>query len=149
MLERVIRNLGVKARLVGKPEGADVILSLRSRADDARIKKAVARSNTPVHTLKRSTATEMRRVLRQLFPSLGGMDEEEAVEAVREAEHAIGRVQTEGVSVALAPRPPRLRKLQHSVIVRHALEAHSEGSEPRRHLVVSPPGGAPLGSEAD
>ena len=57
-----------------------------------------------------------------------------------EAEHAIQRVLSEGVSVPLAPRPPRLRKLQHRLVSRYHLETVSHGSEPVRHLTIYPVG---------
>ncbi|WP_255510399.1 R3H domain-containing nucleic acid-binding protein [Myxococcus sp. AB025B] len=44
----------------------------------------------------------------------------------------------------LAPRQPRVRKLQHRLVSRYRLEAVSHGSEPSRHLVIYP-----LGAELD
>jgi hypothetical protein len=73
-----------------------------------------------------------------------GVDEDLVREAVAEAEHAIQRVLSEGVSVPLAPRPPRLRKLQHRLVSRYHLETVSQGSEPVRHLIIYP-----LGAEVD
>jgi hypothetical protein len=46
------------------------------------------------------------------------------------------------VNVPLAPRPPRLRKLQHKLVTRYHLETVSLGSEPLRHLVIYPLGAA-------
>ncbi|MCI0674029.1 MAG: AAA family ATPase [Myxococcaceae bacterium] len=147
LLERVLRNTGANARVVARPDAADIILALKSRADEPRIRRAAERPGVVVHALKRSTATEMRRVLRQVFPGLGGLDESEVRQAVQEAEQAIRRVLTEGVTVSLAPRPPRLRKLQHGLFLRHHLESRSVGSEPTRHLVVAPTGVMPQTEE--
>jgi stage III sporulation protein SpoIIIAA len=141
LLERVLRDMqGVQARVVARPEVADLILTLRSRAGDTRLRKAVERTGARVLAVKRNSATELRRVLRGVFLTAEGADEGEVREAMLEAEHAIQRVIDEGVTVPLAPRPPRLRRLQHRLVSRYPLETVSHGSEPRRHLVIYPLG---------
>lgn len=141
LLERVLRDMkGVQARVVARPEVADLILTLRSREGDTRLRKAVERTGARVLAVKRNSATELRRVLRGVFLTAEGADEGEVREAVQEAEHAIQRVLNEGVTVPLAPRPPRLRRLQHQLVSRYHLETVSHGSEPRRHLVIYPLG---------
>ena len=137
LLERVVRDLPIDARLVGNPEQADLIITLRSRASDPRMRRA-AEAGTPVHAIKRNSTAEMRRLLRNLFSIVGGVDEEDVREAVQEAEHAIGRVMSEGVPVPLQPRPSALRKVQHRLAARYHLDAQSVGSEPMRHLIIYP-----------
>jgi hypothetical protein len=82
----------------------------------------------------------MRRALQRVFPRVAGVDEELVREAVQEAEHAIGRVMSEGVAVPLAPRPSSVRRVQHRLVSRFHLEARSVGIEPVRHLVIQPAG---------
>ena len=81
-----------------------------------------------------------RAPLRSALNLLDGVDPDDVREAVAEAEHAIQRVLAEGVNVPLAPRPSRLRKLQHKLVTRYHLETASLGSEPLRHLVIYPVG---------
>ena len=140
LLERVLRDLPVEAIAVGRPENADLVLTLRSRANAPRLRKAAERSGARVLPIKRNSATEMRRALRTALNVLEGVDQDEVRDAVAEAEHAIQRVLAEGVNVPLAPRPPRLRKLQHKLVTRYHLETVSLGSEPLRHLVIYPLG---------
>jgi stage III sporulation protein SpoIIIAA len=144
LLDRVLRELKVDARVVGRLESADLILTLRSRANDPKMRRAVERTGARVEVVKRNSSAELRRVLRGAFMVVEGMDEEQVREAVAEAEHAIQRVLSEGVVVPLAPRPPRLRKLQHRLVSRYHLETVSMGSEPVRHLVIYP-----LGAEVE
>jgi stage III sporulation protein SpoIIIAA len=144
LLDRVLRELKVDARVVGRLESADLILTLRSRANDPKMRRTVERTGARVEVVKRNSSAELRRVLRGAFMLLEGVDEEQVREAVAEAEHAIQRVLSEGVTVPLAPRPPRLRKLQHRLVSRYHLETVSQGSEPVRHLVIYP-----LGAEVD
>ncbi|MDY7230137.1 R3H domain-containing nucleic acid-binding protein [Hyalangium rubrum] len=144
LLDRVLRELKADAKVVGRVESADLILTLRSRANDPRMRRIVERTGARVEAIKRNSTAELRRVLRAAFMMVEGVDEEQVREAVAEAEHAIQRVLSEGVVVPLAPRSPRLRKLQHRLVSRYHLETVSHGSEPVRHLIIYP-----LGAEVD
>lgn len=140
LLERVIRSLHLDARSVGGPEQADLILALRSREDDHRLKRIAEAGGVALHFIKRNTANEMRRFLERIFHVLDGAAEDEAAELVEEIEAALRRVHEEEVEVPLAPRPPLLRKMQHRIISGHGYLAQSTGREPKRHLVIYPRG---------
>jgi stage III sporulation protein SpoIIIAA len=136
LLERVIRSLRLNARTVGGPEQADLIVALRTRNEDVRLRRMLEGSGAAVHYLKRNTANEMRRLLERVFQLFEGVEGEEVQAMVAETEAAIEIVETEGVEVALSPRPPALRKMQHRLIAARGLFAVSTGREPQRHLVV-------------
>ncbi|WP_298435163.1 R3H domain-containing nucleic acid-binding protein [Geobacter sp.] len=141
LLERVIRSLRLDARTVGGPEQADVIIALRSRSDDLRLKRIVEGGGASLHLIKRNTANEMRRLLERIFHLVEGMEEDEVAQMVRETEAGIRQALDEGVDVPLAPRRPALRKMQHRLIAGHGLVAESSGREPERHLVIRAPEG--------
>jgi hypothetical protein len=128
--------------VVEDPDRAHLVLALRARAQD-RILREVAARGVEIHTVKKNSSAEMRRVLRTLFGVVPGVEEELVREAVTEVEHAIARVLADQVPVSLAPRPPALRKMQHRLVSRHHLEAASAGQEPFRHLVIYPQGAEP------
>lgn len=140
LVRRALRDVGVDARLVARPDDADLILSLSARADDARVRRSADRMGLPVRTVKRNSTSAMRRVLQQHFAIVGGVDEEHVRDAVEEVEHAVRRVMAEGLPVALAPRTSSIRRLQHRLVSRYHLLAESMGTEPMRHLVIHPPG---------
>ncbi|NOK35251.1 AAA family ATPase [Corallococcus exercitus] len=140
LLERVLRDLPVEAVVVGRPENADVVLTLRSRANSPRLRRAAERVGARVLAIKRNSSTEIRRALRTEFHLLEGVDPADVHAAVSDAEEAIQRVLAEGISLPLTPRPSRLRKVQHTLVVKNHLEAVSVGSEPQRHLVIYPLG---------
>ena len=75
-----------------------------------------------------------------IFHFLEGVDQDEADEATQEAEAGIERAFREGIEVALSPRRPSLRKMQHRIISGKNLMAQSTGREPQRYLVIYPPG---------
>lgn len=138
LVERALRELRLDARVVERPEHADVILALRSRADDGKLRRVADKKGIRVETVKRNGSSPIRRALQDIFHVAEGVEEYEMRDAVRETEHAIQRVLTEGVPVALAPRRPALRRIQHRLVSRHRLAAESIGSEPTRHLVIHP-----------
>ncbi|HEY6838731.1 MAG TPA: R3H domain-containing nucleic acid-binding protein [Geobacteraceae bacterium] len=136
LLERTARVLGVDLRIASRPEQADVIAALRTRAEDLGLKRIAKVSDAPLHYIKRNTSAEIRRLLQKIFNIVQGVDEEEIQATVRETEEAIELVASQGGVVALAPRRPALRKMQHRMIASRGLVAESVGREPQRHLVV-------------
>ena len=141
LLERTARDLGVDLRIVARPEQADLIVALRTRAEDLGLKRIVRQSDAPLHYVKRNTTAELRRLLQKTFNIVQGVDEEEIQDTVRETEAAIRQVEESGGAVPLSPRRPALRKMQHRMISGHGLVAESVGREPSRHLVVRSPEG--------
>lgn len=137
-VERVIRDLRLDARTVNRPEHADLVLALRARADDPRLRNLIDVTDKPLHLLKKNTTAQIRHLLQQVFHVMGGIDADEVQDALRETEAAIERVLNEGVEVELTPRRPALRQVQHRLVARHRLAAESTGSEPLRHLVIYP-----------
>jgi stage III sporulation protein SpoIIIAA len=143
MVERVIRDLQIKAQVVNRPERANLIVALRSRSNDGRLQRVVRTTGAPIYAVKKNSTAQIRHLLRNLFNVMPGVDENEAEMAVRETEEGIRRAMHEGVVVELTPRSASLRRLQHRVASRHRMMAESIGSEPRRHLVLYPHAFAP------
>jgi len=137
-VERAIRDLRLEARTVARAEWADMVVTLRSRADDQRLQRMVELAGLPVHVVKKNTTAQIRRLLQSVFNMVPGVAEAEVKEALREAEEAVRRVREEGAPIELAPRPAVVRRLQHRVAVAHRLNAQSQGSEPQRRLVIYP-----------
>ncbi len=137
LLGRVLREMPFLAELVVDANEADVIVALRSRANDYRLRQ-LTNQGVSLLPVKRNSTSDMRRAMKELVASVSEPKGEQVREAVRETEHAIDRVMSEGVAVALAPRPSELRSLQHRMIERYHLQAESRGQEPLRHLVIHP-----------
>lgn len=137
-VERVIRDLHLDAVTVPRAERADLILTLRGREGDGRLRRILQDSPQPIYTVKKNTTAQIRRLLETVFNVLRGADEGEVRAAVREAEAGVHKVLTEGVVVELAPRSAAIRQVQHKVMTRHHLLAESVGREPKRHLVIYP-----------
>ncbi len=138
-LERVIRDLRLDARVMRRPEQADLILALKARENDPRLRAHLEDGHATLVRVRKNTTAQMRRALQDHLHYQRGLDEDALAHALREVEHAVERVRAEGVPVALEPRPASLRRLQHRLVNQHRLYAESEGSGARRHLVVYPP----------
>ena len=138
LVERVTRELGIRIRIVNKPEKADIIIALRPLSKDPALQQVAVRIGVPVHLVKRNTTSEINRLLQRLFNIVQGVEESELQEALFETRSAIERVMEEGTEVALSPKRSALRKIQHRMITSRGLESTSVGCEPRRHLVVYP-----------
>lgn len=138
LVERVIRSLRLNARSVSRPEGADMILALRARAEDRRLQRMVDATGLPLHLIKRNSTAQIRRTLEKVFHVLLGRENPGFNAAALEAEEAVKRVLAEGVEVALKPQPAAIRRMQHKIVSGHGLLAESEGHDPARHLVLLP-----------
>jgi stage III sporulation protein SpoIIIAA len=138
LLERVIRDLRLDARVVNRVESADFIVALRGRAEDPRLQRLLAVSGVPLYVTRKNTTAQLRRLLQDIFLVMQGVEDAEIRAVVHEVEEAVQRVKAEGVPVELSPRRPALRKVQHRMVSRHQLVAESVGSEPVRYLVVHP-----------
>jgi stage III sporulation protein SpoIIIAA len=146
-VERVIRSMRLDAVVTNKPDRSHLIIALRSRAEDNRLKRIIQSSGLPLYIVKKNTTAQINRVLRNAFNLIHGSDEDEINAVVRETENAVRRVLDEGVTVELPPRPAALRQLQHRIASRHRVIAESQGSEPQRHLVIFPHAFAALGED--
>lgn len=138
-MERVLRELSIDARMVRQPEHAELILALKARAGDPRVRRVLERSGTPLQVVKGNSGAEIKRVLKAVFLVAPGVEEDALRAAVQDAERAIQRALTERVTVPLEPQPAVLRKVQHQLVTRFRLDSTSAGSEPGRHLIVFPP----------
>jgi hypothetical protein len=137
-VDRVIRDLQLEARTVKFPDQADLVLTLKAREDDPRLRRLVDTSRIAVHAVKKNTTAQIRSLLQSVFNIAWNEDRGEVDDMVRETERAVQQVKAEGVKAELSPRPPSLRRVQHRIVTRHGLLAESEGMEPERHLVIYP-----------
>ncbi len=137
-VEKVIRDLRLNARTVARAEQADLALALRARAADPRLRRLLEATAIPVHQVKRNSTAQIRRLLRDLFNIVPGLEEETVDEAAREAEYAAQRVLAQGIAVELSPRSAPIRRMQHRIAMRHHLLAESAGNDPQRRLVLHP-----------
>jgi nucleoside-triphosphatase THEP1 len=140
-LERAIDELGAKAAVTTDIDEADIVLTLKSHAKRQSQKLREARGrNVEVHVLRANTLTQMENFLTDIFGGKAARSRslEGEEDAMQEVEDAILEVHENGTSVALAPQPKHVRRLQHLYIERSGLRSESRGQEPARHIVIYP-----------
>ncbi|HLV98498.1 MAG TPA: R3H domain-containing nucleic acid-binding protein [Ktedonobacterales bacterium] len=145
-LEQAIRQMAVPAIISRDQEDADVIITLKNyyRNQPERLRAAES-ERKPIYILKNNTVEQMIECLAHLFdidltaertPGSGG-SLDPTIEAIAEAEEAIGHVLTNGANaVELSPQNAYIRRLQHQVAERYNLASRSRGKEPNRRVKI-------------
>ncbi len=145
-LEQAIRQMDVPAVISRDQHDADVIITLKNyyRNQPERLREA-EHERKPIYILKNNTVEQMLECLGHLFdmdleaeraPGSGGALDP-ALEAIQEAEEAIGHVLTNGANaVELSPQNAYIRRLQHQVAERYNLASRSRGKEPNRRVKI-------------
>ncbi len=136
-LEQAIRDLDLPVRVVNHPEGAEMVLTLKSyyRRRPDSIRQAEG-AGVPIHILKSNTVTQVKEALARVF----GAERHDAAtqRALQETMEAIRRARATLRPVELAPQNAYVRRLQHRLVAEHELIARSTGKEPQRRLRIFP-----------
>jgi hypothetical protein len=137
-LERAIEGLKVSAHVVSDLRSADLVLTLKSQKKRRpRRIRDLQKQGIPLYVLKSNTIAQVESFLKTIF-ELGDSGENEQ-NALHEAESAVSEVFLRGRAVALSPREPHLRRLQHQVAAHYGLTTESKGQSPQRRVVILPP----------
>ena len=112
---------------------------------------------TPVYVLRSNTIAQMQNALSPLLPaspeaapeppsvpssqpaksgSTGASGNGTVVDALEEAEDAIGAVMRGMPSIALTPQTKHVRRLQHELADRYNVSSRSRGKEPHRRVEI-------------
>ncbi len=137
-LERAIRVLGVRARLVDSLEEADLVLTIKAqdRRQPRRLRDA-QRHGVPIVVLKSNTQAQVESFLRRSL-EVEGPAPEVAARITPEVQAAIDQVLDRGLPVPLKPQDRLARRFQHQMIQEAGLTSTSRGQDPFRHIVVFP-----------
>src|ERR1700694_5345016 len=138
-IEHAARDLDLPLRILGHPEGADLVLTLknhyRKRPDSIR---QAGTSGIPIVSLRSNTVTQVKEALATLYAGeLGGDPTSKALDQARDA---INRVKTTLRPLELSPQNAYVRRLQHQLVDENGVEAKSTGKEPQRRLRIFPAG---------
>ncbi|MCC7163124.1 MAG: AAA family ATPase [Anaerolineae bacterium] len=134
-LETAAKALNVPIRIVGEPEQADAVLTLKNyyKKRPAPIVDS-ERAGVPVYVLRSNTIAQMEGILEDLF-DVTAKDDPFAL-AMVETDDAIQRVLNGLHSVELAPQSAFVRRFQHERIRQANLFSRSLGKEPKRRVRV-------------
>ncbi|MGH7910741.1 MAG: R3H domain-containing nucleic acid-binding protein, partial [Candidatus Dormibacteraceae bacterium] len=136
-VEQSVRELDLPVRVLGNPEGADLVLTLKSyyRRRPESLRQA-EQSGVPIHILRSNSVAQVRDALERLY---GREAEDGSVQrALDETREAIARVKETLEPQEMAPQNAYVRRLQHQLVAEQELVARSTGKEPRRRLRILP-----------
>jgi stage III sporulation protein SpoIIIAA len=138
-IEHAARDLDLPVRLLGNPEGADLVLTLknhyRKRPDSIRQAET---GGIPIVSLKSNTVTQVKEALSTLYS--GELSADPTARALDEARDAITRVKSTLRPLEISPQNAYVRRLQHQLVEGQGVEAKSTGKEPQRRLRIFPAG---------
>jgi hypothetical protein len=136
-VEQSVRELDLPIRVLGNPEGADLVLTLKSyyRRRPESLRQAEA-NGIPIHILRSNSVAQVKDALQRLYTT----DREDGTvqRALDETRQAIARVKETLEPLEMAPQNAYARRLQHQLVAEEELVARSTGKEPRRRLRILP-----------
>ena len=135
-LREAMRESGANVSIAERIEEADVLMTLRSsfRRRPPELRWA-EQQRLPIVVLKHNTVAQMQQSLRAL--SRGATSGDVLTSALSEAEEAIAEIHAGAVqAIELAPQRAHIRRLQHELASRQALESSSRGREPNRRVRI-------------
>ena len=139
-IEQSVRDLDLPVRVLGNPEGADLVLTLknyyRRRPDSIRQAET---SGIPVAILKSNTVTQVKEALSRLYAG-ESRSEDATARALEEARAAIRHVKETLQPAEISPQNAFVRRLQHQLVDEEGVAARSTGKEPQRRLRIYPIG---------
>lgn len=143
-LIQAARRLHVQVSIVDDPGQADLILTLKNyyRRRPKLIVDA-ERSGRGIYVLRANTVSQMENFLMDVFHKEGDIPSDEGDPfsgAMREVQQAILKVRSGDIGhIDLAPQANTIRRRQHEIARRAALDSQSFGSEPHRFVRVMKP----------
>lgn len=136
-VEQSVRELDLPVRVLGNPEGADLVLTLKSyyRRRPESLRQAES-TGIPIHILRSNSVAQVKDALQRLYST----DREDGAvqRALDETRQAIARVKETLEPLEVAPQNAYVRRLQHQLVAEEELVARSTGKEPRRRLRILP-----------
>jgi len=136
-IEQSIKELDLPIRILGNPEGADLVLTLKNyykRRPDS-VRQAEERG-VPITILRSNSVAQVKEALAEIYEG----EADTTTKALEEAMEAIRKVKSKLVTQEVSPQNAYVRRLQHQLVEEHGVEAKSTGKEPNRRLRISAPG---------
>jgi stage III sporulation protein SpoIIIAA len=151
-LEEAARSRAWPVRVVGTPDQADVLLSLRGHLGrDPELRRRARDLGLPILVIKSDSLHQLQRAIERLLerregreppesaPAPGGADADDSHAAMEECRLAVEKVVlAQGRPVELLPRSERVRTMQAELVSRYRLRSAVFGRGPQQRLRVFP-----------
>ncbi|MBI4187034.1 MAG: AAA family ATPase [Chloroflexi bacterium] len=133
-LEQMAKEMQLGLEIVDNIKEANVFVTAKNyyRRKPQKLREAEV-YNLPTYVLKSNTPTQVRQMLKTLYPS----DRITPMQAgISEAEEAISKIKGGEGMVELSPQSAYIRRLQHLLAERNRLSSQSVGKEPDRRVRI-------------
>jgi len=151
-LEEAVRSRAWPVQVVGDPDQADALLSLRGHLGrDPGLRRRARDLGLPILVIKSDSLHQLQRAIERLLErrqggeapagaaASGGADPDDAHAAMEECRLAVERVVLpQGQPVELLPRSERVRSMQAELVGRYRLRSAVFGRGPQQRLRVFP-----------
>ena len=151
-LEEAVRSRAWPVQVVGDPDQADALLSLRGHLGrDPGLRRRARDLGLPILVIKSDSLHQLQRAIERLLErrqggeapagaaASGGADPDDAHAAMEECRLAVERVVLpQGQPVELLPRNERVRSMQAELVGRYRLRSAVFGRGPQQRLRVFP-----------
>jgi hypothetical protein len=151
-LEEAVRSRAWPVQVVGDPDQADALLSLRGQLGrDPGLRRRARDLGLPILVIKSDSLHQLQRAIERLLErregperpeagaAPGGADPEDAHAAMEECRLAVEKVVLpQGRPVELLPRSERVRTMQAELVSRYRLRSAVFGRGPLQRLRVFP-----------
>ncbi|MFP3975196.1 MAG: R3H domain-containing nucleic acid-binding protein [Chloroflexota bacterium] len=134
-LEKVAEKLQLPMNVVDNLDSADLLMISKNHyRKNLQILNAAEERKIPVYVLRSNTPSQVEKSLTDIYDTRAAPDA--VTTALKEAQEAINAVKQGSDPLELSPTNSFIRRLQHELIVRHALSSESTGKEPHRRVRV-------------
>ena len=134
-LEKVMRGMELPVNLVDSLNVADLLMITKNHyRKNPQVLEVAEASKIPVYVLRSNTLSQIEQSLADIYDLREPLDP--ITVALKETEEAISVVKEGQSSLELSAQNSFIRRLQHQLIEKYALESESTGREPNRRVRV-------------
>ena len=137
-LQQAVRHTNSPVEVVDNIASADLLLTTKNyyRRKTSAL-QAAEQKGKPVYVLRRNTTPQIEQFVKAVTrDKRHGRHDQALDDAMREAEDAIGRIQSGEHKVQLSPQGAYARHVQHEIAEQNGLTSHSVGKDPARSVVI-------------
>ena len=137
-LQQAVRHTNSPVEVVDNIASADLLLTTKNyyRRKTSAL-QAAEQKGKPVYVLRRNTTPQIEQFVKAVTrDKRHGRHDQALDDAMREAEDAVGRIQSGEHKVQLSPQGAYARHVQHEIAEQNGLTSHSVGKDPARSVVI-------------
>jgi len=136
-LEQLAKEMNLSLDIVDNLNEANLFVTSKNyyRRKPQKVRDAETAS-LPIYVLRSNTPPQLRQMLHNIYPPVNSDKTDLFKLALEEAETAVEQVKNGQEEVELNPQSAYIRRLQHLIAERNALQSRSAGKDPNRRVMI-------------